>query len=820
MDTKAPVTVAPASAGGGPAASAAAEPMHFEDVTAARDAVRRLKREGKLPAGGLDVTIAPGRYELDAPLELTGEDAGTPDAPVTWRGAGGGQTVLSAGRLLNAFEPVGDEAALARLPGPSRHHVVQCDLRRAGIDDLGHPTRTGKRAELFIDDVPAPLAGWPDEGFATVKDVLWIEPFDVRGNAGDRVGKIVYDGCRPERWVDEPDPWAHGYWFWDWRDVYQPIERIDTERHVIELARPYPSTGYRPRQRYRAVNLLCELDTPGEWYIDRDTGKLYLWPPRPVDDCRVVLSLRDGVVRMSGTSHVRLCGLALGGSRDTAVTVCDCEDVRIDGCDLRDIGGDAVRVEGGRGCTVRGCHIRYPGRGGVSLSGGDRETLTPGEHVVADNHIHDFSRVDRTYTPAVKVDGVGNAVRDNCIHDAPHNGIQLWGNDHVIEGNELHHLCLETGDVGAFYACPRDWTHRGTVIRGNFIHHISGPGRIGAMGVYLDDMTSGFTIVGNVFYKAERAAFIGGGRDNRIEGNLFVDCDRAIHVDARATNWARFHVEPVGPAPAGGKLLPDKLRATPIDSPPWRRRWPELLDLLGDEPARPKGNVVRRNVIIGENWDDISDDARPLVELSDNEIETGWRAVQVSRFDDPSELDDWQVVRGEARIDDRGLHNPAPTVLLSKRQWPLPLRLAYEATSDAPCDFSAFIGEGVSAGLLLQYGGMGNTLSRVVRAGRELVRAVITITPGRWQAVCWRVCPGDVTLTVDGEQRLVVSTTASPLDAAPSCVGLFLHNPAHLRAVTVEQYQPRLRAAGRFGVDGDDEDFWGKLRRAVAARGA
>ena len=42
--------------------------------------------------------------------------------------------------------------------------------------------------------------------------------------------------------------------------------------------------------------------------------------------------------------------------------------------------------------------------------GGDRETLTPGRHFVENCRIHDFGRIDRTYTPAVQLEGVGNRV--------------------------------------------------------------------------------------------------------------------------------------------------------------------------------------------------------------------------------------------------------------------------------------------------------------------------------------------------------------------------------------------------------------------------
>ena len=43
----------------------------------------------------------------------------------------------------------------------------------------------------------------------------------------------------------------------------------------------------------------------------------------------------------------------------------------------------------------------------------------------------------------------------------------------MIEFNEIHHVALETGDVGAIYA-GRDWTFRSNRIRHNFIHHTGG----------------------------------------------------------------------------------------------------------------------------------------------------------------------------------------------------------------------------------------------------------------------------------------------------------------------------------------------------------
>ena len=136
--------------------------------------------------------------------------------------------------------------------------------------------------------------------------------------------------------------------------------------------------------------------------------------------------------------------------------------------------------------------------------------------------------------------GVGNRSHShNLIHDAPHIAILFDGNDHLIEYNEIHSVLWEVNDAGAIYA-GREWTMRGTVIRYNYLHHVYGPGLHRdpiIWGIYLDDMYSGTTIYGNVFYELTRGARIAGGRDNTIENNVFVNCNPAVEVHSVGV-WA------------------------------------------------------------------------------------------------------------------------------------------------------------------------------------------------------------------------------------------------------------------------------------------
>jgi hypothetical protein len=599
------------------------ETQPFATLERARDAVRKWRTT----AGGdahATVHLRGGTYELARAFTLTAEDSGSEHAPVIWRNYQSERVVLSGGCTIRDFSPVTDSDVLERLPAVARGKVLQADVKAAGVTDFGEVATVGKRIELFCQGKPMTLARWPNEGFAQIVDVTGGQPVTIHGIQGDAIGKFTYSEQRPARWVTESDAWLSGYWFWDWSDGRQRIKAIDTAKRTIELEPPHHNYGYRKGQRYFAFNLLAELDAPGEWYLDRPRGVLYFWPPSEYSG-EAALSVLPTLISMDNASWVTVRGLLLENSRSTAVMIGDGEGVRIGGCRIRDVGGWGVAIRGGTNCGVIGCDIQQAGEGGVSLSGGNRLTLTSAGHFAHNNHIHHYSRLVRTYRPAVGLGGVGNRASHNLIHHAPHNAILLGGNEHLIEFNDIHHVCQETGDVGAFYM-GRDWTMRGNLIRHNFFHELSGPGLHGAMAVYLDDAASGTTIFGNVFYRASRAAFIGGGRDNVVENNIFVECKPSVHVDARGLGWMHATVAP-------GGTMRQRLAAMPYQRPPWSTRYPKLVSLLEENPPAPHGNRVLRNISVAGQWRNVEKAAEPGVAFENNLVDQDPNFVDADKLD-------------------------------------------------------------------------------------------------------------------------------------------------------------------------------------------
>jgi len=651
----------------------------FRTLQRARDAVRQRKQAGPLPRGGITIEVAPGIYPLESTLELTSADSGTPECPITYRARPGAEVRLLGGREVLNFAPVSDPAVLPRLAENARGHVVQADLKAAGVTDFGkqdwNTGRSGPGLELFYQSRPMTLARWPNDGFTPIVDVAGPVEKNSRGQDMCREGLIVYQGDRPTRWLKEPDGWVHGYWFHDWSDQRHPIASIDPQRHVLAVKPPYHSYGYRKDRWFYAFNLLPELDSPGEWYLDRQQGMLYFWPPEAAGGLAAghpTVSVLDTLISMKDVAHVTVRGFTLEACRGTGVVVEQGTGVRIAGCVIRNTGGWAVRIVRSRQSGVTGCDITDTGLGGVALEGGDRKTLTPAGLDAENNHIYHYSRWSRMYQAGVSCQGVGNRVAHNLIHDAPHEAIGYGGNDHTIEFNEIHSVCYESNDAGAIYS-GRNWSNRGTVIRHNYLHHISGFRGKGCVGVYFDDILSGQSLVGNVFYQVTRAAFIGGGRDNLVENNIFVDCKPALHIDARGMG-VKFNY-------GATTHQPLRLKEMPYQQSPWKEHYPELVNMLDDEPEKPKNNRVVRNICVGGRWDDVAKQARPLTVLEPNFLEGDPLFVDAGKHDFRLRPDSpaWRMGFKPIPIEKIGLYQDPCRASWPVRHEPLP-----EQSSAAP----------------------------------------------------------------------------------------------------------------------------------------
>lgn len=255
-----------------------------------------------------------------AVLTLSAADSGTAAAPVSYVAAAGpGSTRLLAGASLNAS-----------LWQTYNGSILQLDLAAAGVAQwgvgglasggLGACSNTD-RLELFFGGQPMTLARYPNVPLGarpTAASFLQV---------GTVEGTFAFSAPVPRMlaWGAEADPWLHGFWAEDWADNHVhalgfKATGVGNVSVAIDPATP-PTYGLKPRGRFYGENLLCELDTPGEYYVDALRGRLYFYPPAPVTTAEAFVSIGQNAVVIANASHVSLDGFVMSFARNSGVGI-------------------------------------------------------------------------------------------------------------------------------------------------------------------------------------------------------------------------------------------------------------------------------------------------------------------------------------------------------------------------------------------------------------------------------------------------------------------------------------------------------------------
>ncbi len=596
--------VAPGARDGGDGSS---PEKAFARMAQARDAIRKLKASGQ--SGPFTVELLPGIYPVTDTILFGPEDSGTEDAPVIYRAKNPGTAILTGARAfkLSDFAKVTDPALLERLDPAAREHVVALDLAGSGVSHANpFPPVFSDRGgifEVFDADGRLPLSRWPNEGYATMGETVVI---------GDKTtpGVFKFKGERPLRWLKNPDVWLKGQWRVGWEDPAIRVDKIDPEARTITFAAGIPngigSKYHRPKdgspigsgeEPWCAVNLLEEIDRPGEWAIDFATNQLLLWPRQAAPDSDIVITQFDApLISATGTSNMTIEGLVLQHSLGDGIVLEDVNLCLVAGCIIRDIAGRGIVLHG-TNSGIRSCDIHDIGEGAIYISGGDRKTITKSNNFVLNNHVHHFGILKRQYSPGIGVgilsnpvdpkavrDAVGIRVANNVVHHSPRDAFLYSGNDNTYELNEIYYCGFDTKDTGVFYSWL-DWTMRGNVIRHNFMHDTVG-------GVNPDDGASGNITTGNVFVGPRIGVWIASGPDNVTRHNIFVKDEGSVFgIDDRGVSRGY----------ATNARLISRVEEINPSQDPWKSAHPEVATMLTNRPELPWRTEFVGNLIVSKN---------------------------------------------------------------------------------------------------------------------------------------------------------------------------------------------------------------------------
>ncbi|KAK43604.1 hypothetical protein BG58_31580 [Caballeronia jiangsuensis] len=545
------------------------------------EAIKRASQyyDSKAPAT-VSIAVMDGVYRVSAPIRIAPNASGSPLPPLRIYAINAGAVRISGGKELTQSRAL-RSGELTDVPPASRSAIRVFDFSASpsGLHDLeahgwNNPA-TVANTDLYFKGTRMRLARWPRTDYATI----------TSANAGEP-DTVYVTPTPPGRFTSEITLFAAGYFSYDWAMEALPVVAANSSGSRIVLGAA-PSIPTQIGGRFFLENVPSQLTAPGDWLLDVKGRRILFWPPSN-DMSGTEISNAESLMTLDGASDVELNGLNFELSRGPAIVVTNSDNIRVVNSTIHNIGGRAIDATGNR-IQVTNCSIHDVGDGGVYITAGDRTSLAPGESTVSGNDIYNYSLWNYTYRPGIQLSGVGNVASENRIHDAPHMAVKLEGNDHTLASNEIYNVVQDSSDAGAVYM-GQDWTQRGNVIRDNHLHDIGTPSR-DVRGVYLDDQISGTYVLANEFVRVTHAVFVGGGRDNVISDNVFIDSNPAIEIDDRGLTWQAATVrDPDGPFMRG-------LEAVPYTGSVYSK-YLHLKDILIDNVGAPKYNVFQNNTMV------------------------------------------------------------------------------------------------------------------------------------------------------------------------------------------------------------------------------
>lgn len=543
----------------------------WASLAGARDALRKLRAAGDL-SGPVRVEIAEGTYRVTERVCFHDEDGDT-----TYVAAEGASPVFDGGRVLNGWEETehrGQRAWVLDLPEVASGYLFFRSLYVHGN------RRPRARLPKFTPDAV---------GVENVRTISAIR-FPERRKLFD--GDYVFKPAEGDfqAWPSLPDAEVVLLHYWVETRLPDPIYDPATgwvrfsRRSVFNL---YES--FNPKlARYYIDNLYEALSEPGEWYLDRTSGRLtYLpMPDEELESTSVVAPLVTALIGVIGQAYnhggavndilgskpverlifsgltfrhtdwfqpgspilhhhsdeeVGLREVPMGGvaqasyNLSAVMTFKWARHCRVEHCTVEHVGFSALEFGlGCRDCEASHNTFQHLGGGGAKIGGAELNEAPDdrtGRIRLADNTIRHVGRIFHQsvgilLTHAYDCDLIHNEIAHTC-----YTGISCgwaWGyHDTITRNIRIENNLIHNiceGVLSDNGAIYLLGVQPGTLVCGNHIHHVSAAD-YGGWGIYPDEGTSHVVFEHNWIHDTQATAFnINWNRDLVVRNNVFARC--------------------------------------------------------------------------------------------------------------------------------------------------------------------------------------------------------------------------------------------------------------------------------------------------------
>lgn len=504
----------------------------YQTLHKAKERVRELIKAGM--TADIEVLLRGGRYYLEASVTFDEQDSGNNGFKVLYKNYPGEEPILIGGRRITGWTQDAGNIYKIKIPEV-----------KEGIGYIDQIFENGKRGRV---------ARYPNEGYLTTEG----SSEGANGWNEDAMTQFTYqDGDLPSWDLSgaQVNIWHAEYYGNDTLN----IKSLDTATRTITLTER--ATGpLRKNRRYYIQRVKEALDSPGEFYYDRDTGILYYWPySESVEDQEIIVPVVDNILvfkalsREKRVQHIHFEGIHFlatnfsetykegedgwerPGSKayKGAIYTENASNISIRCCKIHGAGYQGIHLGFySQNITLYGNEIYDCGYNGIQLIGMKWGALEEGQQIydnknnlISNNYIHHCGTLIRHGSGVYLNQSGENEISYNIIKHIPRYGIGVkgtrmgfqkgspekfgevqvtWENHwdfltsrhNIIKFNDISYTIEDSSDVGAITM----WSSgRGNVIYSNRLHHMGRTwGKTYAL--YMDDACDDCMVKNNVIY--------------------------------------------------------------------------------------------------------------------------------------------------------------------------------------------------------------------------------------------------------------------------------------------------------------------------------
>ena len=486
-------------------------------IAAALEATR--KHAGKARR----ILLAPGRHYVTHTLELGSKDEG-----LAIEGAGAGKTIVYGGQRVTDWQKDGERFWAADAPEVK---TGKWDFRALVVNDRFCPRARLPKQGRFEHESKFPVRWMSTAGGGWERKPTQKERTTMQYRAGD-LGP----------WLSVRNAEVTVYHMWD--ESMVGVKAHDPATRTLTFSTPcgHPPGAFR-KNTYVLWNVREGMTQPGQWYLDRNAGRIVYWP-LPGEDMGKAIAVAprvERIISLQGVKSKPLRGVSIesltlsatttpckaggfGASRYRgAIDLAWGQDIHIADVEITNTAGHAIRGWGTRDLHVERCHLHHLGAGGLRAGGGSGR--------LEQNHIH---HVGMLYPSAIALSAGSSVapyiIRRNEIHDTPYSGMGIGGHGTIIEENLLYRCMQVLHDGAAIYVSGA----KGNILRRNVARDVVKAGSgYGVSSYYLDEKCRDCIVEKNVSIGVERPS------QNHMTINCVLRDNVFIHTGSMSLGFSR-----------------------------------------------------------------------------------------------------------------------------------------------------------------------------------------------------------------------------------------------------------------------------------------